>query len=235
MHYLVTGGAGFIGRRLVAALLARGDQVTVLDLAAPAPTRPGALAPTRVLQGDVRDPVAVREALVGCDAVFHLAAAHHDFGIDHATYFGVNEGGAAVLCDAMDAAGVRDVCFYSSVAIFGDAPEPHDEDAPTAPTNDYGASKLAGEQVFRRWAAQGVTSGGCWSSAPPITFGPGNFANMFSLIRQIDSGLFVQVGAGDNVKSLSYVENLVAATLFLWDRPADAPFTRRITGSRSRT
>ena len=222
MHYLVTGGAGFIGQKLCAALLARGDRVTVLDIA-PLPAAGGGTPPTRVVRGDVRDPAAVREALTGCGAVFHLAAAHHDFGIDHATYFGVNEGGARVLCDAMDAAGVRDVCFYSSVAIFGDAPEPHDEDAPTAPNNDYGASKLAGEAVFRRWATA-EPGRRALVVRPTVTFGPGNFANMYSLIRQVDSGLFLQVGAGDNVKSLSYVENLVDATLFLWDRPHTAPF-----------
>lgn len=223
MHHLVTGGAGFIGRLLTTALLARGDRVTVLDLVPYARPRPGEPAPTRVVRGDVRDPEAVRAALAGCDSVFHLAAAHHDFGIDRTTYFGVNEGAAEVLCTAMDAAGVRDVCFYSSVAIFGDAPEPHHEDAPTAPNNDYGASKLAGERVFRRWA-ESAPGRRALIVRPTVTFGPGNFANMFSLIRQIDSGLFVQVGAGDNVKSLSYVENLVDATLFLWDQPPASPF-----------
>ncbi|GJG87940.1 UDP-N-acetylglucosamine 4-epimerase [Gemmatimonadetes bacterium T265] len=223
MHYLVTGGAGFIGRLLCTSLLARGDRVTVLDLAPVPPARAGERVPTRVVRGDVRDPAAVREALAGCDAVFHLAAAHHDFGIDRATYFGVNEGAAEVLCAAMDAVGVREVCFYSSVAVFGDAPEPHHEDAPKAPNNDYGASKLAGEAVFRRWA-EAAPGRRVLVVRPTVTFGPGNFANMFSLIRQIDSGLFVQVGAGDNVKSLSYVENLVDATLFLWDRPAGAAF-----------
>ncbi|HEY0778734.1 MAG TPA: NAD(P)-dependent oxidoreductase [Gemmatirosa sp.] len=222
MHYLVTGGAGFIGRQLCAALVARGDRVTVLDIAADTPTQ-GATPSIRYVRGDVRDPVAVRTALAECDAVFHLAAAHHDFGIDHATYFGVNEGAAGILCAAMEAAGVRDVCFYSSVAIFGDAPEPHHEDAPTAPNNDYGASKLAGERVFRRWADD-APGRRVLVIRPTVTFGAGNFANMYSLIRQIDSGLFVQVGAGENVKSLSYVENLVDATLFLWDRPTGASF-----------
>lgn len=223
MHYLVTGGAGFIGRLLCAALLAREHRVTVLDLAPMPPPRAGEPEPTRVVRGDVRDPAAVREALTGCDAVFHLAAAHHDFGIDRATYFGVNEGGAEVLCEAMDAAGVRGVCFYSSVAIFGDAPEPHYEDAATAPNNDYGASKLAGEAVFHRWATA-APGRRVLVIRPTITFGPGNFANMYSLIRQIDSGMFLRVGAGDNVKSLSYVENLVDATLFLWDQAEPAPF-----------
>jgi nucleoside-diphosphate-sugar epimerase len=216
---LVTGGAGFIGGYLCARLAARGHPVTVLDLARPAPGAPVA----RALVGDVRDPSAVGAALAGCEAVFHLAAAHHDYGIDERTYFAVNEGGARVLCAAMDAAGVREACFYSSVAVFGDAPAPHHEEAPTAPAHPYGASKLAGERVFAEWAARGAGRRAL-VVRPTITFGPGNVANMYALIRQIRSRLFARVGPGTNVKSLSYVENLVDATLFLWDRPGRPAF-----------
>ena len=53
---------------------------------------------------------------------------------------------------------------------------------------------------------------------PPVVFGAGNFANMYALIRQIDRRRFVRVGAGDNVKSLVYVDNLVDATLLAWRR-----------------
>lgn len=218
MHYLVTGGSGFIGRHLCEQLARAGHALTILDLVAPQPGAPAA----RYVRGDVRDADAVRTALAGCDAVFHLAAAHHDFGLARETFFAVNEGAAQVLCDAMDAAGVTDVCFYSSVAVFGDAPEPHHEDAPTAPANPYGASKLAGEQVFRRWVARGEGRRAL-VIRPTITFGPRNYANMYSLIRQIHRGLFLPVGAGENVKSLSYVENLVGVTLFLWERRATLP------------
>jgi nucleoside-diphosphate-sugar epimerase len=215
---LVTGGAGFIGAYLCERLAARGHPITVLDLAPPAAGAPVA----RAVVGDVRDPATVRDALAGCEAVFHLAAAHHDYGIAERTYFDVNEGGARVLCAAVDAAGVREVCFYSSVAVFGDAPAPHHERAPTAPTHPYGASKLAGERVFAEWAGRGEGRR-VLVIRPTITFGPGNVANMYALIRQIRSRLFARVGPGSNVKSLSYVENLVDATLYLWnlpDRPA---------------
>ena len=79
MRVLVTGGAGFIGSHLVEALQARGDAVTVLDdlstgrrenLEA-ASRRPG----YRLVEGDVREPDAVRDAAEGCGSVFHLAAA----------------------------------------------------------------------------------------------------------------------------------------------------------------
>jgi nucleoside-diphosphate-sugar epimerase len=154
--------------------------------------------------------------------VVHLAAAHHDFGIEEKTYYDVNEGGTKVLVDAMDAAGVRELCFYSTVAVYGDAPEPHTEETPPAPTSPYGGSKLAGEKVLEAWTNQGEGRRAT-IIRPTVTFGPRNFANMYTLIHQIQSGRFLLVGKGENIKSLSYVENIVAATLFLMaanDRPA---------------
>ena len=214
MHYLVTGGSGFIGRYVCERLAARGDRFTILDLVPPDVDAPAA---ARFVQGDVRDERAVRAALEECDAVFHLAAAHHDFGIARDTYYDVNERGTALLCDAMDDVGLQELCFYSSVAIYGDAPEPHHEDSPTAPNNNYGASKLAGERVVRRWTERG-DGRRALVIRPTITFGRRNYANMYSLIRQIAGGTFLPVGPMANVKSLSYVENLVDATLFLWDK-----------------
>lgn len=218
MNVLITGGSGFIGRYLVERLGAEGHACTILDLVPPSWSSNG----TRFVQGDVRAPSTMRAALQACDAVFHLAAAHHDFGIARDTYFAVNELGSAVLCDAMDEAGVRRACFYSSVAIYGNVPEPHHEDSRARPVTPYGESKLAAEAVFRRWTERG-SGRSALVIRPTITFGPRNFANMYSLIRQIHSGLFVPVGSGANVKSLSYVENLVDATMALWQRER-APF-----------
>ena len=211
MNYCITGGSGFIGSYFCNVLSGAGHSITILDLIKP----PRGLPHDRFVQGDVRDPEAVRDALDGAQALLHLAAAHHDFGIEEKTYFSVNEHASQILCDAMDAADVRECCFYSTVAVYGTAPEPHHEDSPCAPDSPYGASKLAGEKIFQGWTEKG---GGrhCLVIRPTVTFGPHNFANMYSLIRQIHRGRFVQVGAGTNIKSLSYIENIVAATLYLW-------------------
>lgn len=208
----ITGGAGFIGQYFCEQLAQRGVAMSLLDLHAPRFALPAGVTFT---QGDVRDPSAVRQAMRGCDALLALAAAHHDFGIKHETYYAVNEHGSQVLCDVMDELGVRDACFYSSVAVFGTAPEPRFEDSPKQPDSPYGGSKLKGEEVFERWTRRGEDRR-CLVIRPTVTFGPRNFANMYSLIRQIHSGKFVQVGSGRNVKSLAYVENIVAATLHLW-------------------
>lgn len=217
MRILVTGATGFIGTFLVHRLRERGDEVVGLDLWKPAPSLPL----SRFVHGDLRDPVAVSEAIRGCDAVMSLAAAHHDFGIEEATYFSVNETGARVLCDAMDAAGIRRCCFYSSCAIYGTTGKPITETSDPKPTHPYGASKLAGERVFQHWCAKG-DGRRCLTIRPTVTFGPNNFANMYSLIRQIESRRFFIAGTASNIKSVSYVENTVDATLHLWDR-SDAP------------
>jgi hypothetical protein len=71
------------------------------------------------------------------------------------------------------------------------------------------------------WTEKGANDQGaqrrCLTIRPTVTFGPNNFANMYSLIRQIHSGKYAQFGKASNIKSLSYVENIVDATLHLWD------------------
>ncbi len=219
MKILITGGSGFIGAYFHRDLRALGhDDLVNLDLVEPT----GLAARAAFVKGDIRDPNALDRAMAGVDLVINLAAAHHDFGIAHDTYYSVNEHGSEVVCDAMDRAGVRNAVFYSTVATYGTAPTPHHEDAPTAPDSPYGGSKLKGEAVFRRWVERG-DGRRALVIRPTVTFGPGNFANMYSLIRQIDSGKYLRFGAGTNVKSLSYVENIVDATLFLLGMKADKP------------
>jgi nucleoside-diphosphate-sugar epimerase len=212
---LVTGGSGFIGSYFVERLCQEGHELVILDLVAPPSWYPA----HTYHRGDIRDPAAVKRAMAGCDRVVHLAAAHHDFGIEHDTYYDVNERGSQIICDAMDEVGVRNITFYSTVATYGDAPEPHHEEAETKPNSPYGGSKLKGEGVFNAWTDKG-DGRRCLVIRPTVTFGVRNFANMYSLIRQVASGKYLEFGPGVNIKSLSYVENIVDATLFLLAKPA---------------
>lgn len=217
---LVTGGAGFIGAYMCDALLQRGHTVRMLDLYEPAPALAGNVA---FFRGDIRDETLLDRVMPGCDAVVHLAAAHHDFGIAEATYFDVNNGGMRCLCAAMERAGISQMLFYSSCAVYGAAPEPHDERCVPNPEGPYGASKLEGERTLASWVARESTRRAL-VMRPTVTFGPGNFANMYTLIKQIERGAYWPVGAGTNLKSMAYVENLVAASLFLWERTDSAAY-----------
>lgn len=218
MKVLITGGSGFIGGYFYRDLSALGHELVNLDLIEPK----GPQAQMPHIRGDIRDPRALDKAMEGVDLVVNLAAAHHDFGIAHDTYYSVNEMGSQQVCDAMDRAGIKDVIFYSTVAVYGDAPTPHHEEAPTAPNSPYGGSKLKGEGVFQQWVEQGDDRRAL-VIRPTVTFGVNNFANMYSLIRQIHSGKYFRFGQGTNIKSLSYVENIVHATLFLRGMLDDKP------------
>ncbi len=124
---LITGGAGFIGRHLAKALLARGDRVRVLDsLIAqvhPTRTRPGELdADVELLIGDVRDNAMVGRALEGVDAVIHLAAevgvGQSMYAVDR--YTSVNDHGTAVLFQQLIDHPVRRVVVASSMSVYGE-------------------------------------------------------------------------------------------------------------------
>ncbi len=121
---LVTGGAGFIGRHTVRALLAAGDEVVVLDSLDPGvhPEPPVLPAGVALVQADVRDPAAVRGALHGVDVVVHLAAKV-GLGVhlaDMTGYAGTNDVGTATLLVAMGAAGIPALVLASSMVVYGE-------------------------------------------------------------------------------------------------------------------
>jgi dTDP-L-rhamnose 4-epimerase len=129
----VTGGAGFIGSHVVAALAEAGCTVTVLDSGHPAahppalasayPTvLPASIAGAPVRRADLRDPAAVDAALTGVDVVVHQAAMV-GLGVDLddlPDYVGCNDLGTAVLLARMARAGVRRLVLASSMVVYGE-------------------------------------------------------------------------------------------------------------------
>src|SRR5690625_3908181 len=190
---VVLGGSRFIGSHLIPALLSSGMSVINFDIYEP--TGP---LPTEVeyVRGDIRDRNALAEAFAGADAVVNLAAAHHDFGIPEATFESVNIGGALAVTEAMTEAGIENLCFYSSVAVYGDSDQAPTEISPTTPTNIYGRTKLEAESVYRAWA-DSMPSRRALIVRPAVVFGPRNAANMYRLIDQIARRRFLWVGNGD--------------------------------------
>ena len=149
-RYLVTGGAGFIGSHLVDALRARGDEALVLDDLS---TGHRSNLPTgvRLIEGDVADAAAVRDAIAGADGCFHLAAiasvqrSNEDWLGTHRA----NQTGTIAVLDAARTAGGGKpipVVYASSAAIYGDAKDlPLTEAVAPRPMTAYGADKLGSE------------------------------------------------------------------------------------------
>lgn len=117
MRVLVTGGAGFIGSHVADALVTAGHEVRVLDIA---PSGPDGADHHR---GDIRDPDAVRAAIVGVDAVSHQAAMV-GLGVDFADatgYVSHNDVGTAVLLSALHEQGFRGpFVLASSMVVYGE-------------------------------------------------------------------------------------------------------------------
>jgi UDP-glucose 4-epimerase len=141
----VTGGAGFIGSNLVDALLARGDEVTVVDNFASG-KRENLNAAATLVEHDIREPFAV-----DADVVFHLAAQ-----ADVQTSMKRPEYDAAVnvvgTVNVLAAAAEGQVIFASSGgAGYGECPGPVAEDFPFLPLSPYGIAKKCGEEYLAGW------------------------------------------------------------------------------------
>jgi len=148
---LVTGGAGFIGSHVADALLARGEQVVVVDDLSSG-KRANVPARARFVQGDLAEAGVAERALAGCDRVVHCAArpsvvisVEDPVASNHA-----NLQASTRLCVAAARAGVRRLVYSSSSAVYGGTDEtPADEERRERPLSPYGMNKLAAEQLFR--------------------------------------------------------------------------------------
>lgn len=150
MRAVVTGGSGYFGNVLCAALVGAGHTVTNLDIS------PVDLPGVQFIRGDIRDRHAVREAVEGADVVFHNVA-QVPLARDTGLFDSVNrEGTATMLCAAEDA-GVGKVVYTSSSAVFG-IPDsnPVTEQTPPQPLEAYGRAKLDGELLCQAAVSRGV-------------------------------------------------------------------------------
>jgi UDP-glucose 4-epimerase len=143
----VTGGAGFIGSHLVDALLARGDEVTVVDDLSTG-RRDFVDPAARLVVHDVREPFEAH-----ADVVFHLAAqADVGTSVERPAFDAeVNVVGTVNVLEAARAAGAALVFASTGGAIYGDVEAPAPEDAPLRPVSPYGLAKLAGEAYVEGW------------------------------------------------------------------------------------
>ena len=228
---LVTGGAGFIGSNLVEALLARGDEVVVVDDFSTG--RRENLAPFAgdprftLIEGDIRDENVCREAVAGVDCVLHEAARGSvPRSIDdpvNAT--SINVGGFVNLLYAAHRAKVRRFVYASSSSVYGDSPRlPKVEDDCGRPLSPYAATKQADELFAENFrAVYGVEAAGL------------RYFNVFGR-RQDPRGGYAAVipkfaaallkherpviyGDGTQSRDFTHVDNVVHANLLALDTP----------------
>jgi len=214
MHSLLTGSSGYIGSRLVPRLSQKGHTLRGVDRKVKKATELSTF-----VHGDLCNLDVARKAVNGVDQILHLAAAKGDWGISEDEYYRDNLEATRHVIEAGVEAGVKDWMFYSTVSTLGPHHEPVDEDADFNAINPYGASKAEAEKLFHQ-LAEDDPEARVLIIRPSVVYGPGNppSTNIYRLIDAIYNRRFAMVGPGEAIKSTSYIENLLAATLFLMDR-----------------
>ncbi len=152
MRVIVTGGAGFIGSHVVDALVARGDEVVVVDSLVHG-SKDNVSAGAVLHERDIREPLDDLFDAVRPEAVFHLAAQADvrvsvERPVDDAE---INVLGSVRVLEEARRHGAQVVFSSTGGAIYGECEEPAREDSPCEPLSPYGTAKLAAEEYLRSY------------------------------------------------------------------------------------
>lgn len=230
MRILVSGGSGFVGRRVVEELVGRGHQVV-------APMRrpcfwPGVEVPSI---GELDAHTDWSAALAGCDAVVHSAARAHildDRSADPLTVFRrINRDGTLRLAQQARAAGIGHFLFISTIKVNGETTPPdHPFDAEAAPNpqDAYGKAKAEAESLLQSmdWPCLTILR-------PPLVHGPGAKGNLAVLMKAIRRGLPLPLACIDNRRSMVGLHNLADCIGFLLEKRPAGTFLIRDDGDLS--
>ncbi|MBP6189149.1 MAG: NAD-dependent epimerase/dehydratase family protein [Azonexus sp.] len=205
-RYLITGGTGFVGRRVLAALTRRGDQCRSLV------RREGGGPDT--IRADLADKTALTAACYGIESIFHCAGYAHAFsslsGDDAAMHWRVNFEGTRNLVEAAGQAGVKRFVFLSSVKAMAESGDVcADEDFPGDPGSAYGHAKRAAENAVldagQRYGVHVV------NLRLAMVYGAGGRGNLERMGRLVGRGVFPPLPETGNHRSLVHVDDVVSA------------------------
>ena len=242
MRAVVTGGAGFIGSALAAALVERGDEVVVVDNLAASSKEdvpPGA----ELAVVDIRHTEDLLEPFAGADVVFHQAAIKSvprsiaEPVLVHET----NATGTLNVLMASEQAGVGKVIYASSSSVYGGAAGGRSrEDMAPRPLSPYGVSKLAGEYYCAVWAGLGKVN--AVSLRYFNVFGPGQkatsmYAAVFpAFISALLEGRQAEIfGDGEQSRDFTFIDDVVAGNILAAEKDVTPGIVMNVAGGDPRT
>jgi len=215
MKILITGSSGYLGRNMAAAALEKGHSVVGLDI------KPSGIvhASFREIIGDITDLQSVKQAVAGCEAVFHLAAALAQFERDKKRMHDINVYGTENALSAALEHRIRKFIYTSSVEVYGiDVPVPCTEDAPIAPICQYGRDKVESERLCQEYLAKGLD---ITIFRPPTINGPGqNEPFLVSQMEGISRGKATLLpGGGKTRLQMVHVDDVSSAFFLALETP----------------
>lgn len=230
MKIFVTGGAGFIGSHLVDRLLQDGHELIVFDNLSTGQERflEGASQNKhfRMIRGDLLDTARLKQAISGCEFVFHFAAnADVRFGLEHPSKdLEQNTIATFNVLEAMRVNGIRKIAFASTGSIYGEPekfPTPETDSFPVQ-TSLYGASKLAGEGLIEAYG-EGFDFQSYIFRFVSILGERYTHGHIFDFVKSLRSNpLKLRVlGDGHQKKSYLYVNDCIEAMLLAVDKAKD--------------
>jgi nucleoside-diphosphate-sugar epimerase len=217
----LTGGTGFIGSWLAAALRHRGDEVVALVRS---PARAAALRELgcNLVEGDLADAQAIRRGLEGCDAAVHTAGDYR-IGITAAEAVrmrDVNVGGTERVLDAATEAGVGRIVYVSTVNVFGNTRGRVVDETYERQLNDgflsaYDETKHAAHQVAVERAGRGAP---VIVAQPGAVYGPGDESQLGEQLRLAQRGKLRYVTFGGVGFTAVHVDDIAAGLMLVLDR-----------------
>jgi len=221
MKVLITGASGFVGRCLMGQLSRQG-RFTATGVVR---RNAGHTSGEHLAVGDINEHTDWSAALHGKQVVIHAAARAHimaDTAADPLTEFRkVNVVGTLNLARQAAEAGVKRFVFISSIGVNGNInTRPFTAEDTPNPTDPYAQSKWEAEQGLQQLACE--TGMELVIVRPPLVYGPGAPGNFGSLVRWVEKGLPLPLGAIHNQRSLVCLDNLVDLIITCIDHPAAA-------------
>jgi len=202
---LITGGTGFVGGRLAERLQAEEDVQVVALARHPEKGRWLTGLGVEVISGDVTDPVSLKNAITGCDIVFHTAAWVSEKG-SQSEINAVNVTGTENVIEAAQVANVKRFIHLSSCAVYGSLRQFNiDERIPARLTgNPYADSKVLAEQVLVQNNDVPYVI-----ARPSQVYGPRSYQFSIRPVQLIKAGKMVLIDGGRYLCKPIYIENLI--------------------------
>ncbi|MGW8376823.1 NAD-dependent epimerase/dehydratase family protein [Streptomyces sp. ODS28] len=218
MKVFVTGGSGFLGGHLLAALAEAGHTATALARSGTA-ERAVAARGAEPVRGALGDRAALRQGMAGCDAVVHAAALTGQWGPAQ-EFAEVNINGTRAVLEAARESGVRRLVQVSTEAVLADGRPLRDADEsrtrPSRPVGEYARTKgIAEDMVLGADGTAGLTT---LAVRPRLVWGPGDATVLPALLEAVRRGRYAWVDGGRYRTSTCHVDNACAGILAALER-----------------